>query len=164
MSVFVRTAGARDIPAIRALLSETWHATYDGLYGPAMVEELTAEWHSPKALQAMLDRDRSDYLVADDGERLSGCAYAAAAGDDARVVTLFQLYVLPAHQGRGIGGMLLEEIEQSFFESEILRLEVEEKNTRAVAFYETEGFTQVGREEHGGALPRTVLIYEKSLV
>lgn len=164
MSVFVRTAGSRDIPAIRALLLETWHATYDALYGADVVETLTAEWHSPQALQAMIDRDRSDYLVADDGDRLCGCAYAAAAGDDARIVTLFQLYVLPELQGRGIGGMLLEEIEQSFFESERLRLEVEERNVRAVAFYETEGFTQVGREEHGGALPRTVLIYEKSLL
>jgi ribosomal protein S18 acetylase RimI-like enzyme len=164
VSVFVRTAGSRDIPAIRALLAETWHATYDGFYGAGTVDELTAELHSPKALQAMIDRDRSEYLVADDGERLCGCAYAAATGDDARIVTLFQLYVLPALQGRGIGGMLLEEVEQSFFESERLRLEVEEKNTRAVAFYETEGFSQVGREEHGGALPRTLLIYEKSLV
>jgi len=164
VSVFVRTAGARDIPAIHALLAETWHATYDGFYGAGTVEAMLAELHSPKALQAMIDRDRSEYLVADDGERLCGCAYAAAAGEDARVVTLFQLYVLPALQGRGIGGMLLEEIEQSFFESERLRLEVEEKNSRAVAFYETEGFSQTAREEHGGALPRTLLIYEKSLV
>nr|WP_250157309.1 GNAT family N-acetyltransferase [Tianweitania aestuarii] len=146
------------------MLAETWHATYDPIYGPGMVEELTAEWHSPEALQAMIDRDRSEFLVADDGERICGCAFAAATLDDMRVVTLFQLYVLPELQGRGIGGMLLEEIEQSFFESQVLRLEVEERNSRAVAFYETEGFTQAGREEHGGAVPRTVLIYEKSLV
>jgi ribosomal protein S18 acetylase RimI-like enzyme len=164
LSVFVRTAGQRDIPALRVLLAQTWHATYDAFYGAETVDALIGRFHSPAALQAMLDRQRSDYLVADDGERLCGCAYAAATGDDARVVTLFQLYVLPELQGRGIGGMLLEEIEQSFFESERLRLDVEERNGRAVAFFETEGFTQVGREEHAGELARSVLIYEKSLL
>ena len=164
MSVFVRTAGTRDIPAIRALLAETWHATCDPLYGAEMVNALTSEMPSRAALQAMIDRDRSEFLVADDGERLCGCAYAAATGDDARVVTLFQLYVLPELQGRGIGGLLLEEIEASFFESERLRLEVEDRHLRAVAFFETEGFTRVGREEHEGDRPRTILIYEKSLV
>jgi ribosomal protein S18 acetylase RimI-like enzyme len=164
MSVFVRTAGARDIPALRALLSESLHATYDALFGVDAVREMTTKWHSARALQALLDRERSDYLVADDGEQLCGCAYAAVTSEDARVVTLFQLYVLPQLQGRGIGGMLLEEIEASFFESELLRVEVDERNGRGVAFCETEGFSQVGREEHGGDMPRTVLIYEKSLL
>lgn len=164
MSVYVRTAGVRDTPALQALLLETWHATYDALYGADVVAALTSRWHSEAALAAMLERERSDYLVADDGERLCGCAYAAATGEDGRVVTLFQLYVLPLHQGRGIGGMLLEEIEQSFFESELLRLEVEEQNSRAIAFYRTQGYAEIGREVHAGEMARTVLIFEKSLV
>lgn len=35
---FVRTASARDLDKVRALLNETWHATYDNLYGAAKVE------------------------------------------------------------------------------------------------------------------------------
>jgi len=31
--MFIRTAGERDLEAVRALLVETWHATYDGIYG-----------------------------------------------------------------------------------------------------------------------------------
>lgn len=164
MSVFVRTAGARDIPALRALLSEAWHATYDAFYGADVVADLTAKWHSASALRAMIERDRSEYLVADDSKRLCGCAYAAAVGDDARVVMLHQLYVLPDLQGHGIGGMLLQEIEDSFFESERLRLEVDERNRRAIAFYAAQGFEEAGRVVDAGALPGTVLIYEKSLV
>lgn len=30
---FVRTAGERDLDKVRALLAETWHATYDTFYG-----------------------------------------------------------------------------------------------------------------------------------
>ena len=39
--MFVRTAGAQDIKAIRALLIETWHATYDSIYGVEKVTEIT---------------------------------------------------------------------------------------------------------------------------
>ena len=31
--MFVRTAGERDLAEVRALLVETWHATYDAIYG-----------------------------------------------------------------------------------------------------------------------------------
>jgi hypothetical protein len=31
--VFIRTAGERDLDEIRTLLVETWHDTYDGIYG-----------------------------------------------------------------------------------------------------------------------------------
>ena len=30
---FVRSASARDLQAVSALLDEAWHAAYDGLYG-----------------------------------------------------------------------------------------------------------------------------------
>jgi len=39
--MFVRTVGAHDLEAVRALLMETWHATYDGIYGAAKVTEIT---------------------------------------------------------------------------------------------------------------------------
>jgi ribosomal protein S18 acetylase RimI-like enzyme len=163
MSVFVRTAGPRDIGAIQSLLKATWHATYDGFYGADEVDKITAQWHSTARLSAMMERDRSEYLVADDGQSLCGVAYAAAEGEDARVVTLFQLYVHPDLQGRGIGGMLLEEIEDSFFESQKLRLEVEERNARAIAFYRSQGFAEVGRLEQCGDVATTVLVLEKAL-
>ena len=53
---------------------------------------------------------------------------------------LHQLYVRPAHQGHGVGGMLLDEILNCFPEAETVRLEVEEANVRAIAFYEAYGF------------------------
>ncbi len=50
--MFVRTASERDLVAIRALLVETWHATYDAIYGAAKVTEITDEWHSIASLRA----------------------------------------------------------------------------------------------------------------
>lgn len=50
--MFVRTASERDLVAIRALLVETWHATYDAIYGAAKETEITDEWHSIASLRA----------------------------------------------------------------------------------------------------------------
>jgi GNAT superfamily N-acetyltransferase len=130
--MFVRTAGERDLEAIRALLVETWHATYDGIYGAAKVTEITDDWHSIASLRRRLSRPNSEFLVADDGKRIGGMSFAEV--DEAgSTVTLKQLYVLPAFQGRGIGSMLLDEVIESFAEAKLMRLEVEEANDKAIA-------------------------------
>lgn len=158
--MFVRTASERDVVAIRALLVETWHATYDAIYGPERVTAITDEWHSIASLKARLARPNSEFLVADDGKRIGGVAFAESA-DGGELVVLKQLYVLPGLQGRGIGGMLLDEIIESFPEARAIRLEVEEQNIRAIAFYEANGFVRSGDiGEH--AAGRT-LIYRRPL-
>jgi ribosomal protein S18 acetylase RimI-like enzyme len=141
--MFVRTASDRDIPAIRALLVETWHDTYDRIYGAARVTEITDDWHSIASLTGRLTRPRSEYLVADDGERIAGMAFAVAdEGGD--TVTLHQLYVTPGLQGGGIGGLLLDEIEDSFPQAKRFVLEVEAANEKAVRFYLSRGFVDMG--------------------
>ena len=39
--MFVRSAGERDLAAVRELLVETWHATYDPIYGAERVTAIT---------------------------------------------------------------------------------------------------------------------------
>lgn len=137
--MFIRTAGERDLEAIKALLAETWHATYDAIYGQKRVNEITAEWHSMAALRARLTHPHSEFLVADDGKAIAGMAFAASV-DEGRVVWLRQLYVLPAQQRRGIGAMLLDEVSESFPEASLIRLEVEVENLNAIGFYRAQGF------------------------
>lgn len=148
--MFVRTAGERDLKAVRELLVETWHDTYDAIYGQRRVTEITDDWHSLDALKSRLTRPNSEFLVADDGKQLGGMAYAEAdpAGTS---VMLRQLYVRPAFQGRGVGGMLLDEIIESFFDATRFTLEVEEANAKAIGFYRAQGFEQVGRTQNCGA-------------
>jgi ribosomal protein S18 acetylase RimI-like enzyme len=162
---FVRTAGEGDLEAVRALLVETWHATYDAIYGTERVTEITDSWHSIDALRRRLTRPNSEFLVADDGERIAGMAFAAA-DKDGKTVMLYQLYVLPAYQGHGIGGALLDEVLGDFPDAEAVRLEVEEQNIHAIAFYRTYGFEQTGRTGAcgvaGSGMP--ALILERPLV
>lgn len=147
--VFVRTASRRDLDQVRALLVDTWHATYDAIYGEARVNEITNEWHTRAALEQRLDAPSSEFLLADDGKMIGGMAYATSV-DDGKTVKLHQLYVRPGHQGQGIGGLLLDEVEGCFPDADRIRLEVEEANLQAVAFYLAQGFARTGQTANCG--------------
>lgn len=144
--MFVRTAGERDLAAIRAVLVEAWHATYDAIHGAGRVSETNDKWHSVASLRSWLVRPNGEFLVADDGTRIGGVGFAESS-DSGEQIILRRLCVVPDLQGRGMGGMLLDEVIDSFPEARSIRLELEEENARAVAFFEANGFA---RETDGG--------------
>lgn len=163
--MFVRTASSRDIPAIRALLVETWHDTYDAIYGKDRVTQITDSWHSMTLLGERLSLPRSEFLVADDGKMIGGMAFATAQ-DEGKTLVLHQLYVAPSCQGQGIGGLLLDEVEGCFPEAGTVRLFVEERNAKAVAFYLAQGFSQVGKidQEVVGGPAEPALVFERPII
>ena len=57
-----------------------------------------------------------------------------------RAALLTRLYVLPAHQGVGVGRTLLQVTLACFPQAPVARLEVESQNEPAIAFYERMGF------------------------
>ncbi|MEF2551381.1 GNAT family N-acetyltransferase [Aurantimonas sp. A2-1-M11] len=165
MIFFVRTAGVQDLEAISGLLGETWHDTYDGIYGAGRVSEITRSWHSVEALRPRIARLNSEFLVADDGTRIGGMAYAASTAGDGKLVVLHQLYVRPDCQRQGIGRDLLAEIAGCFPTARIMRLEVEEANDVAVAFYRAHGFAKTGSTANCGSADSGIpaAVYEKPL-
>lgn len=163
--MFVRTVSPRDLDDVRELLVATWHDTYDAIYGAERVREITDDWHSMTALAARLEQPNSEFLAADDGTTLAGVAFATGSSEN-KTVTLHQLYVRPGLQGQGIGSMLLDEIETCFPDADRLRLEVEEANEKAVAFYLQQGFAKVGSTDHCGRAGSGIAaaIYERPII
>ncbi|WP_295806644.1 GNAT family N-acetyltransferase [uncultured Nitratireductor sp.] len=161
---FLRTASERDLPALRTLLVETWHDTYDAIYGQARVNEITDVWHSLAALGARLKQPHSEFVLADNGRRIGGMAFAAAE-NKGQEVKLRQLYVHPECQGIGIGKALFAEIAQCFPEARFITLEVDEANSAARAFYARLGFEQTGRSEDCGEAGFDIpaLVYRRML-
>ena len=94
---------------------------------------------------------------------IDGMAFASQS--EAGKASLHQLYVRPDTQVQGIGTMLLAEIEMAFPDVRTMKLEVIERNTKAVNFYERKGYTKVGRNEDWGDpnCKEPVLVMEKSL-
>ena len=162
---FVRTASARDLEKVSALLGETWHATYDALYGAEKVAELSARWHSVPALKTRLENPDGEFVVADDGRELAGMGYAALSRKRPKTVLLHQLYVLPRFQRQGIGRDLFAELETCFPGATAMQVEVDPRNAAAIAFYAAHGFVKTGETPHSAddvsGLP--LHVYEKPL-
>lgn len=146
--MWIRTAGEGDLETIQALLAETWHDTYDDIYGVDKVNAIIADWHALPALRARLTLPLSEFVVADTGHSVLGMAFASSK--DGSIIELHQLYVRPEAQGQGAGRALLHEIEACFPEAKRIRLEVETENHKAFSFYLANGFETIGETENCG--------------
>lgn len=162
--MWVRSASTADIQAVHKLLVSTWHATFDDVLGQEMVNAVTGRWHSVANLKANLSKPYSEFVIADNGEGgIEGMAFASQTEED--VATLHQLYVRPECQVQGIGTMLLAEVEMGFPGVKKMRLEVIERNAKAIQFYERKGYIATGRKEDWGDpdCKEPVIIMEKAL-
>lgn len=162
---FVRTASDRDVEALRALLIETWHATYDDPHGADKIAQLAEQLHRPESIRANISKKDGEYLVADNGKQLGGMGFASMSPTMTKTAILHQLYVRPGCQGEGIGRDIFAELETCFPDAEILRLEVDAANERAISFYSRLGFIEVDRTKNCGGTESGIeaVIMEKPL-
>jgi GNAT superfamily N-acetyltransferase len=159
VNVLVRRATDADVDAVMAVGHRTWPATYGPIAGDDYVAMGLAKWWSADATLAAIEAGRM--TVAEVDHEVVGVASAGpyrAHGDaeEGRLV-LWKLYVLPEHQGRGIGARLLEAVvEGARGVYPEIRLAYVDGNTGARDFYAHKGFVEVGRETGSGGLPDNI--------
>jgi ribosomal protein S18 acetylase RimI-like enzyme len=139
MALRIRTAVEADIPAVNALLVETWHDTYDALLGRDKVDEITQLWHAPTLLQQQLRQPRVSFLVAEMMGEIVGHAFASAWS--LPTLEIARLYVRPDWQRQGIGNRFLDMLIALHPKADRLSLSVEKRNRKGAAFYLSQGFT-----------------------
>ena len=144
--ITVQPAEVDEVQEITQVLSETWIDTYGPFLPAEVIQKVTTLWHSPETLAAEIENERVFFHVAkDEHGSIVGLLTAGRPSDD--IVNIGRLYVLPGHQRQGIGGKLLEACADAFPGAHILRLEVEAKNEKGLAFYRKQGFREISRKE-----------------
>jgi ribosomal protein S18 acetylase RimI-like enzyme len=113
---------------------------------------------SRRSLRHFLGSSTADVLIAECEGRVVGSAVILFRPNSA-VARLYSIAVTPLAAGRGIGVQLLAAAEQAALDRDrlYLRLEVHEKNHRAIARYRKAGYREFGRhhqyyEDKGHAL------------
>lgn len=140
----IRPCEARDLEAVSVLLKDTWHATYDPIYGVERVAEITKRWHNVETLKGNLNNGDGVFLVAERDGLMLGTAFARRDSEQA-VIRCDRIYVHPDAQGSGVGYGLLGELIVRAGPAERICLEVDPSNSRAIAFYERAGFKDTGQ-------------------
>jgi GNAT superfamily N-acetyltransferase len=128
----IRTADF-DEPAVRALLVD-------------VLDELTERYGGNGDDTPIGDSDftppEGAFFVADDGEKLVGCAGWRRHGDDAE---LKRMYTAKPARGRGLGRRMLATIEESAREAGCTRLILEtgDRQPEAINLYESAGYVRI---------------------
>jgi diamine N-acetyltransferase len=132
---------AADLPVIRTLTWRSWLATYSGFIPREDLRQYLDIHYTLKALQTLFaDESVSGFVAEQDGYL---CGYARTRIDrEKERFSLASLYLLPECEGRGLGGMLLQEVlnEVKYRGFDTLWLGVMVQNTRALAWYRKRGF------------------------
>ena len=139
--VTIRRARISDIPGIRSVLAVTWRDTYSSFLSESSIAKVTAEWHSPKVLEAEINRSSTFLGVAE--SRSHDIVGMVTAHSHEEVLLIARLYVLPEFQRQGIGERLMEESCRAFPQAQRVQLDVEEQNLKGRAFYRKLGFREV---------------------
>jgi ribosomal protein S18 acetylase RimI-like enzyme len=114
---------------------------------------------SARSFRRLIGRRTADVLVAECGEAIAGYALVLfrARSSSAR---LYSIAVAPEFAGCGIGKRLLADAESAAMRRgcSVLRLEVDERNRRALMIYDWAGYAEASRVsdyyEDGGAALR----------
>ncbi len=106
-----------------------------------------ADCMSRKSLQRFLNSKSATVLIAEHDSTVAGAAVVLLHPLSPHAARLYSLAVDPQDEGNGIGSMLLhgaEDIAREHGRAQ-LRLEVHEKNRRAIKLYRREGYAVFGR-------------------
>ena len=128
-----------DLPALRQIAWETWKATYGGFIPEEDMRAYHDEHYALPALRGLRRRPSARGFIA----RSEGTpvGYMVMALNPERC-SISSIYVLPSHQGAGVGRLLMEEARGVARSNGFDRiwLGVMEKNRATIGWYERLGF------------------------
>ena len=147
MAITLHAATPADAADIASLLGTSWAAAYGSILTPDALSTVAQEWHHPDRLRHQMSDPRVSFLLArSDPAGLVGVA-TVQQSDDGATVSVLRLYVLPGHQGRGIGSRLLDRALAAFPSAQHTQLQVAAANPSGLSFWTKRGFRACGRDE-----------------
>jgi GNAT superfamily N-acetyltransferase len=156
-----RPASPSEAERIAHIHDYCWRATYQGMM-PASVIARSTLARREAMWRGMLGSHAARYcafVVEDEGQGIVGCAWGGPeeSGDPVYRGELLGIYLLPAHQCRGLGRGLLQAVAQCLLHRGYasLLLWALTENDRARRFYEALGGTLLREREmamDGGAI------------
>lgn len=147
-TITIRVAQPEDVPALQAVATASWWATYGDYLAASFIEDFLTRAYSKTRLLAQVADRQSYFLVAKAGDTVIGFGQVGPTlprRDRAPVAPadLHRLYFLPEWQRRGIGAQLLAELEVWLRERgyPYYGAYVHGLNEAAKRFYLRQGFT-----------------------
>ncbi len=135
----IRPATTADIPLIRALAHEIWHAHYPSIIPVSQIDFMLGWMYSPEEIERQIETGTRWEIAEENGEPVGFLSYGLE--NDGRV-KLHKLYIAPASQRRGIGRKLLAHVlaAAGVLGGTEVWMQVNKRNTAAIEAYKKAGF------------------------
>jgi ribosomal protein S18 acetylase RimI-like enzyme len=142
----IQPATEQDIPTIIGLAEATWEPTYRFIISKEQIDYMYRVIYTPASLRRQMRDQHHTFLLAYVEGQPSG--FASYSEKPEGVYHLNKIYVLPSHQGQGLGQNLVEAVVGAVREAggKALELNVNRHNP-ALSFYERQGFMQHREED-----------------
>ncbi|MBC8081649.1 MAG: GNAT family N-acetyltransferase [Hymenobacter sp.] len=147
--ITIRAAALADIPVIIGLAEATWEPTYRFIISREQIDYMYRVIYTPASLQRQMTDDQHTFLLLYADDRPAGFAsFSRLPPAGHHLFKLHKIYVLPSHQGQGLGQHLVAAVEAAtrLAGGHTLELNVNRHNP-ALAFYEHQGFVQHREED-----------------
>ncbi len=143
-SLNIRNASVQDIDLIRDLSLQVWPQTYASILSKQQIEYMMQLLYSKEAILKQMKEKHQFLIIYNSGIPIGFASYSEV---EAHIYKLHKIYVLPIHQGRGVGRFIIRYIINCILpqDATALRLNVNRSN-KAKDFYQQLGF-QIIREE-----------------
>lgn len=162
----IREAGERDLAVMAALAASVFRTHYPAMISGEQIEWMLERMYSETAFR----RQRGEghvFLIAHLGTVPIAFASFSVSAEELSEGSIHKLYILPEHQGRGVGRLLIERIcaRMAALDRARVSLTVNRRNILAINFYFKMGFAirSVVDIEIGGGFQMNDFIMVKRL-
>jgi ribosomal protein S18 acetylase RimI-like enzyme len=160
--MIIRGATPNDARAIAEIHVRSWQVAYKDIVPDSFLESLSVEQRERFWRQSLEGSGPGTSVIEEHGEVLGWISVGPSrdAGEEPSTRELWAIYVEPRHWRRGVGQRLWGDIEKQLKRSGVseVTLWVLKDNTRALAFYRSNGFVD------DAGIEKTVEIGETELV
>lgn len=140
----ITVATKEQLPIVRDLAYKIWPDTYGEILAKVQLDFMLDKFYNTDSLEEqMLQKNQIFMLIQEEDTYLGFCAYELNV-DNSNKTKLHKIYVLPETQGKGVGKLLLEKVEEIAGKAgnSHLFLNVNRFNN-ALEFYKYKGFEVV---------------------
>ena len=136
MSITVRRFVEADSAEVSALITKTLRITNRKDYSPEYIQKDVAQFTPEKVIERA---SWTHFYVFCDGEIIVGCGAIGPYWGSETESSLFNIFVLPEYQGKGVGRKIIETLETDEYALRAKRIEIPASIT-ACGFYRKLGY------------------------
>lgn len=146
--IVISEANSSDFKTIREIAQITWPEAYGSFISKTQLDYMLEKFYSDATLNDNLTNKNHRFLLAKENENCLGFASYEANYLEEKIVRLHKIYLLPETQGKGVGKLLISEIEKIAHQlnHHAISLNVNRYN-KAFNFYTKIGFECIGEED-----------------